>query len=244
MTDRDYASERAEVAAGCRVLAARDLAPGILGHISLRVDDDRILIRCRGPQERGLASTTADDIRLVTLDGVGAVEGELADGYGVPHEFPLHAEILRLRPDVSCVVHAHPREVVTADLAGLEIMPIVGAFDIPGAALARQGVPVYPRGVLIHDSDLGRDVARSLGDRSALVMRGHGLTTVGVTVAESVLRAAAVHQIATMSLQIKAAGGTPAPLAAADLAQLPDLGEGLNLSAAWRHELSRTQRSD
>jgi len=239
MSARSHAAERQEIADGCRVLAARDLAPGILGHISLRVDDDLMLVRCRGPRERGLAHTGPDDIRLVHLDGSPADDQELTDGYRVPHELPLHTEILRMRADVSCVVHAHPRDVVTADLAGIDILPIAGAYDIPGAALAMQGVPVYPRGLLIHDAALGQEVGHCLGNRSALVMRGHGLTTVGTTVPEAVLRAASVHRIATMSLQISAAGGTPKSLPADDLAQLPDLGQGLNLGAAWRHELAR-----
>ena len=56
-------------------------------------------------------------------------------------------------PDVDAVVHAHPPAVVAADLAGLRIRPVVGAFDIPGAKLAAGGVPVYPRGVLISVTD-------------------------------------------------------------------------------------------
>jgi ribulose-5-phosphate 4-epimerase/fuculose-1-phosphate aldolase len=58
-----------QVASACRVLAARGLAEGYLGHISLRIDDERLLVRCRGQHERGLAWTTPEDIRLVTLDG-------------------------------------------------------------------------------------------------------------------------------------------------------------------------------
>ena len=50
-------------------LAHRGLAPGVLGHVSLRAGPDRLLVRCRGPHERGLAFTTAQDVRLVTLDG-------------------------------------------------------------------------------------------------------------------------------------------------------------------------------
>lgn len=62
--------QRNLITLACRVLAARGLADGILGHISLRVDARRLLIRCRGPQERGLAYTSAEDIRLVDLDGI------------------------------------------------------------------------------------------------------------------------------------------------------------------------------
>ncbi len=101
-------TERHAIALACRVLAARDLAPGILGHISLRVDRDRLLIRCRGPRERGLAFTSAEDIRMVTLDGTAGGKGELDDGYQPPNELPLHTEVLRTRRDVNAVVHAHP----------------------------------------------------------------------------------------------------------------------------------------
>jgi hypothetical protein len=58
-----YRDERELVAVACRVLAARGLADGILGHISLRVSGEAMLVRCRGPRERGLAFTTPDDIR-------------------------------------------------------------------------------------------------------------------------------------------------------------------------------------
>src|SRR3954453_14279940 len=140
--------ERRLVADACRVLAARELAPGFLGHVSLRIAADRRLRRCRGPQERGLAWTTPDDVHLVTLDGEPGAEGEL-DGWAPPNELPLHTEVMRRHPEGSAVVDAHPTAVIAADLAGLRIRPIVGAFDMSGTKLAAGGVPVYPRGVLI-----------------------------------------------------------------------------------------------
>ncbi len=230
---------RALVAEGCRVLAARQLAPGILGHISFRIDESRMLIRCRGPQERGLLHTTAEDIRLVDMAGGPGAVGELDGGYTVPYELPLHSRILMRRPDVTSVVHAHPHNVVAADLAGLPILPIVGAYDIPGAVLAHGGVPVFPRAALIHNYPLGDDVADSLGDRPVVLMRGHGLTSTGTSVQEAVLRAISVDVIASLSLSIVSAGGTLKPIGADDLADLPNLGAGLNVGAAWRHEVSR-----
>ncbi|WP_227997021.1 class II aldolase/adducin family protein [Nocardia australiensis] len=230
---------REEIAQGCRVLAVRGLAPGILGHISMRVDDSRLLIRCRGPRERGLAYTTAEDIRLVDLSGASGADGELDHGYSAPFELPLHTRILRSRSDVRCVVHAHPRDVVAADLAGLSFLPIVGAYDIPGAVLAHGGVPVYPRSALIATPALGDEVAAALGDRPLVVMRGHGLTSTGTSVPEAVLRAISVDSIAALSLSVASAGGTVRSISAEDLADLPDLGAGLNQTVAWRHELAR-----
>jgi ribulose-5-phosphate 4-epimerase/fuculose-1-phosphate aldolase len=230
---------RVLIAEGCRVLAARGLADGILGHISQRVGADRLLVRCRGPQERGLLWTTPADIRLVDLDGAPGAPGELDGGWTPPNELPLHTEVLRARPDVDTVVHAHPPAVVAADLAGLAVRPIVGAFDIPGARLAAGGVPVHPRGVLIRDRRLAAEMVASLGDRSVVLLRAHGLTSTGRSVQEAVLRAISVDAIARLSLTIVQAGGRLTDLPDADMRELPDLGGSFNHDTAWRHEVSR-----
>ena len=209
-----FDSERQAIALACRVLAARDLAPGILGHISLRVDGDRLLIRCRGPREQGLAFTTAEDIRLVTLDGTEGATGELDGGYQPPNELPLHTEVLRARRDINAVVHAHPAAVVAADLAGLAVRPIVGAFDIPGFRLAAGGVPVYPRGVLLRNRQLAQEMVAAMGGRPVVILRAHGLTSVAETVERAVLQAISVDTISRLSLQIASAGGTLADLTA------------------------------
>jgi ribulose-5-phosphate 4-epimerase/fuculose-1-phosphate aldolase len=234
----DLRALRQEIADACRVLAARGLAEGYLGHISMRVDDERLLVRCRGPQERGLAWTTAEDIHLVTIEGEPGAVGEL-DGWMPPNELPLHTEVLRRRPDVSAVVHAHPPAVVAADLAGLGIRPIVGAFDIPGTKLAAGGVPVYPRGVLVRNRRLAGEMVDAMGERPVVLLRGHGLTSSGSCVAEAVLRAISVDQLARLQLTVVSARGRLHDLPPEDMAELPDLGGGLNLGTAWRHELSR-----
>lgn len=234
-----YRKERGLVAEACRVLVARGLVDGLLGHVSLRMDDDRLLVRCRGPQERGLFDTTLDDVRLVTFDGHEGAPGELADGYAPPNELPLHTEVLRTRHDAHAVVHAHPVSVVAFDLAGQRIRPIVGSFDIPGARLAAAGVPVYPRAVLVRDRVVAAEMVEALGDRAVVILRGHGLTSVGATVQEAVLHAVSVDRIARLGLQVLACGGTLTDLPDDDLAALPDLGGALNLAAAWRHEIAR-----
>ena len=227
--------QRALIATACRVLAHRGLAPGVLGHVSLRVDERHCLVRCRGPQERGLAWTTPADVRLVTLDGELADD---ADGYAVPNELPLHTEVLRARPDVAAVVHAHPPDTVAADLAGLALRPIVGAFDIPGAHLAAGGVPVYPRAVLVRNRALAQEMVAALGDRPVVVLRGHGLTATGASVQEAVLRARSVDTLAGMTLAVARAGGIPRDLPPEDLAELPDLGGRFTHDTAWRHEVA------
>ena len=163
------------VATACRILAQQGLAADVLGHVSVRLDADRILLRCRGPQDRGLLFTVAEDIREVDLDGRGDLDG----GYAVPNEFHIHTELFRVRPDVQAIVHAHPRHVMVADLAGVALRQVFGAYNIPASRLAHRGVPVYPRSVLVRTPELGRAVAVAIGDTGACILRGHGIVTAG-----------------------------------------------------------------
>ena len=82
--DESYADERVELARACRLMSYRGLADDILGHISRRVDGDRLLVRCRGPAERGLRFTVPDDIHVVDLDGRLDGSTVLSDGYRPP----------------------------------------------------------------------------------------------------------------------------------------------------------------
>jgi 3,4-dihydroxyphthalate decarboxylase len=127
---------------------------------------------------------------------------------------------------------------VAADLAGLAVRPIVGAFDIPGAHLAAGGVPVYPRAVLVRNRALAGEMVVALGDRPVVLLRGHGLTATGRSVEEAVLRARSVDALAAMTLAVARAGGIPRDLPPADLAELPDLGGGFTHDTAWRHEVA------
>jgi len=231
------ASLRHTVAVACRVMAHAGLADSVLGHVSVRVDAERMLLRCRGPQERGLLFTDPDDIRLVGLDGRIADDGPTT--HSVPHEFHIHAEVLRARPEIAAVVHAHPRRVVVADLAGIELRPIVGAFNIPAHLLGRRGVPVYPRSVLVRTPELGREVVAALGTGGHCILRGHGIVTAGASVEQALVRALDLDDLAALSAEVAALGGSPRPVPPSDQAELPDLGSELNDLSMWRHRLAK-----
>jgi ribulose-5-phosphate 4-epimerase/fuculose-1-phosphate aldolase len=226
---------RREVALGCRVLAHSGLAADVLGHVSVRVSADALLVRCRGLQERGLLFTTPQDVRLVRLDG----SPDLPQGYAAPSELPIHAEVLRARPEVTAVAHAHPPAVVAADLAGLALRPIIGAYNIPAMRMATDGIPVYDRGVLIRRADLAAEMLRAMGDAPVCVLRGHGVTTTGASVADAVIRVLNLESLARMILAAAQAGGHPPNLPEADVAELPDLGATLNTENVWRYHLAR-----
>jgi ribulose-5-phosphate 4-epimerase/fuculose-1-phosphate aldolase len=225
------------VATACRILAQQGLAADVLGHVSVRLDADRILLRCRGPRDRGLLFTDIDDIRAVDLNGRGDLDG----GYAVPNEFHIHTELLRARPDVQAVVHVHPREVMVADLAGIGLRQVFGAYNIPASRLAHDGVPVYPRSVLVRTPELGRAVAAAVGDAGVCILRGHGIVTAGESVEQATLRALDVVELARVTTEMALLGGRPAVLPEDDRRELPDLGSSFNDLSRWRHYAGRLE---
>jgi ribulose-5-phosphate 4-epimerase/fuculose-1-phosphate aldolase len=181
-----------------------------------------------------LLFTTADDVHMVSLDGPHL----LAEGYAVPSELPIHTETLRYRRDVQTVVHAHPPAMITADLAGLPARPTVGAYSIPAIRLALAGRTGLPTQRADPAARAGRADARSHGWRGACALRGHGVTTVGATIAQAVIHALNLEALANITLGVARACGQPSELSAADIAELPDLGTMLNEEYLWRHHLA------
>jgi ribulose-5-phosphate 4-epimerase/fuculose-1-phosphate aldolase len=237
---------RRRVAVACRILAHAGLSEDVLGHVSVRVDDDTILVRARrlvparGPAEAGLLFTSPEDVVACSLATPTAPAG--AD-YTLPNELPIHLACYRADPAVGAVVHAHPPWLIAADLAGVALVPLVGAYNIPAARLAADGIAVYPRGVLINTDELGGEMVAAMGGRPVCVLRGHGLTSTGATVEQAVARALAVDSLARMAARVTALGGEVRPLPREDLEQLPDLGSGFNDELLWRHHEERLRRA-
>ncbi|MGH9114392.1 MAG: class II aldolase/adducin family protein [Acidimicrobiales bacterium] len=224
------------MARACRILAVEGLVRDILGHVSLRVGDDRVLVRARGPEDNGLLLTRAGDVVLVDLEGFPA---EDIGDHSLPQELPIHTAVLRRRADVAAVVHAHPTDVVVCSIAGLALEPIFGSFNIPAMRLAERGVPVYAYYGLIRERDRAEEMVAALGDERAVVLRGHGLTAVGGNLAGAVVAALNLNALAAMTVAVASAGGRAQPVPAADRADLPDLGSGFNEGAVWRHHVAK-----
>src|SRR5215213_8571769 len=204
---------RHRVAVACRILAAAGLIEDVLGHVSVRADDDTVLVRGRGRQEAGVLYTVPADVVSCSLrDGSLLEDADRA----VPTELPIHLACYRADAAVGAVVHAHPPAGIAAD-----------------------GIPVFPRAVLINTDALAAEMRVAMGDRPVCVLRGHGITTTGATLEQAVARALAVDSLARMACRVVSAGGTPTAIAEADLAQLPDLGAGFNDEMLWRHHERR-----
>lgn len=199
----------------CRVLADNGLVREIFGHVSARIPGtNQMVIRCRRPDDPGVENTELVDVRRVDLDGHG---DEITDGYQLPGEFAIHAEIYRARPEIGSVVHGHPRSSLLLGIAGIDPEPIFGAYDPPAMELAVRKVPVFPRSVLVSTRDLGQQLVAAMGDANVCVMAGHGITTAGTDVADAAVLAIKLETLAEVTLQVYALGRTPKRLTDRDV---------------------------
>lgn len=97
-----------------------------------------------------------------------------------PAGFNFHSGILKKRPDVNCVIHTHA-------MAGI----VVGAVDCELVALSQGGCLLH-REVGYHDFEgLARQedevprILRDLGQGHTLIMRNHGLLSIGTSIGEA-----------------------------------------------------------
>jgi 3,4-dihydroxyphthalate decarboxylase len=231
---------RALVARACRILASHGLIEGILGHVSARVGDDAMLIRCRGPEDRGVLFTEPADVRLVDLDGEHL---EDSPGFDVPNELPIHGELLRARPGAGSVVHAHPWSTLVSGIADFPLRPVFGAFNIPAMRMAAEGVPVFGRSCLITRKDLAAEMIEAMDGRDACVLRGHGITVTGRSVQAAAVRALDLDTLARVTERLARAGvREPREISEEDMAELPDLGPSFNEERVWRHLVALDER--
>lgn len=122
---------------------------------------------------------------------------------GSPREWAIYTEIFRLRPDVEAIAHTHSPACVAMSLADREIMPVhmqSAKFMVP--------VPIYPRPIHIKDRDEGFDLATALGQGNAVVIKGHGVVTVGKNIDEACMNALYLERTAKIQGLAHALGFT------------------------------------
>ena len=100
-------------------------------------------------------------------------------GTGYTERF-IHGEIYRARPDVLAVVHCHSPDVIPFTVTGVPLRPIIHM-----AAFLGGPIPVFEirnsagiTDMLIRNPELGRALAKTLGDNTAVLLRGHGAVIV------------------------------------------------------------------
>jgi ribulose-5-phosphate 4-epimerase/fuculose-1-phosphate aldolase len=236
---------RVDVAMGSRVLAKRQLAHDIIGHVSARVEPgaNEMWIRCRARDEEGLARTKPEAVRRIGLDG----QGDQGEGYDLPLELPIHGAILAARPEVQAVVHAHPPNAVLCGVADVPLRKVYGAYESDGMLLLNDGIPVFPRARLVSTWELGVELAETLGDKNACLLRGHGIVTAGRSVGEAMLRALRLERLCSFMWQLQLAGKADSvpEIDDEDLAFFTDPARvDISRSTEWRWRAYRAEVED
>ena len=202
------------VSQSCRIIGKENMTREPAGHVSARIPGtDRIVIKARGPGEAALRYTTPDDLMIVDMDGK-KVEGR--PDLSPPNEVFIHTWMYRTRPDVNCVIHVHPTNVVLFTICNKELLPLIGAYDPFALQMVLEGIPRYPRSILISNDELGKDLAAAVGSKNVCLMRGHGITAVGANVQEATITAWRLNDLADINYRA-ALLGNPEPIPDEDL---------------------------
>jgi ribulose-5-phosphate 4-epimerase/fuculose-1-phosphate aldolase len=87
--------------------------------------------------------------------------------------------------------------------------------------LLKEGIPTYPRSVLVSNDELGQEFAATMKGRACL-MHGHGITTCGLSIEEATLTAISLNNLAEMNYRAHLLGN-PEPIPADEMTALFDL---------------------
>jgi ribulose-5-phosphate 4-epimerase/fuculose-1-phosphate aldolase len=210
-----------DVVSACRILSRQNLVQGF-GHVSARIiDSDQFFITPR----ISLALVTEGELLTMNLDGE-----VVAGDHPAPFEAALHVSIMKMKPRINAITRIHARVANMFSVTNRKLEPVHnhGSFFAGG-------VPVFYLPDLISTPRLGEDVATTIGEQPAVLLRGNGQVTVGRTVPEAVMMAIYLEEAAEIlygALQI----GTPIPLTSEETAKrqieaLPPV----DLERAWNY---------
>jgi L-ribulose-5-phosphate 4-epimerase len=202
---------RQELVALHAELVRYNLVAWTAGNVSARIPgEDLFAIKPSGVSYDDL---TAESMVVCDLDG-NLVEGDLAPS----SDTAAHAYVYRAMPEVGGVVHTHST-YATAWAARAEPIPCVltAMADEFGGE-----IPVGPF-ALIGNDDIGKGIVATLsGHRSpAVLMRNHGVFTIGKD-ARAAVKAAVMCEDVARTVHVARAGGPLVPIAPGDIDALYD----------------------
>lgn len=194
-----------DVAVANRILAEVGLASGVLaslGHASMRVpeDADRFVVKGRGYAIDALACMRPEDMIVCDLEGY-KIEGP--SNSTQCFEVKMHSSIYKMYPAIQSVVHVHPRFTVVMSVIGASLRPLCQE----GAQLVSGKLPVYPHVKTIQTDEEGLEVARLLAGGPAILLEGHGATTTGDSLEQSVMHMLWLEEQAKMNWYAYCAAG-------------------------------------
>jgi ribulose-5-phosphate 4-epimerase/fuculose-1-phosphate aldolase len=169
---------RVDLAACYRLSDLYGMSDMIYTHISARVPDEprHFLIN---PHGMLFDEVTASSLMKVDLDGkvLYQPEGE----YGLHRAgFVIHSALYRARPDVNAVMHTHTIAGMAVSALECGLLPLTQTATRFCSRLAYHDFNGPERDPAERDA-----LARDLGRHDYMILRNHGLLTVGATVAEA-----------------------------------------------------------
>ena len=187
---------RVDLAACYRLVAAYGWSDLVFTHISARIP---------GPEHHFLINPYGlmfDEITASSLVKVDQQCNKLIDSpFPVnPAGFVIHSAVHEAREDAGCVIHTHTRAGVAVSAQAGGVLPISQQSTFVLGSLAYHGY----EGVAFRDEEKPR-LQADLGQANFLVLRNHGLLTLGKTIADAFLAMYTFES--TCQIQISAQAG-------------------------------------
>ncbi len=200
--EQERMHRKVKLAAAFRMFSKAGLDEGVAGHITVR-DPEHTDSYWVNPFGMHFSMIKQSD--LLRVDHTGAVvEGDRAvNGAAVA----IHCAVHSHRPDVIAAAHAHGPYGKSLSSLEQRIEPLT---QDACAFYEDHGVYDDYRGVVLDDEE-GNRIAAALGERKAVILRNHGMLTVGETVDSAAWWFLTLERTAQAQLMAKAAG-TPRPI--------------------------------
>ena len=134
------------------------------GNLAVRLDERRLLVTPAG----ALKGFMTPDMMVVT-----DVDGNALDGGRPSTEIPMHTELLKVRQDISSVVHAHPPYAVSFSVAGIPLTRCI----IPEVVVTIGNVPTVPYATP-GTRELPESLREPIQKSDVLLLERHGIVCV------------------------------------------------------------------
>jgi ribulose-5-phosphate 4-epimerase/fuculose-1-phosphate aldolase len=238
MNERDI---RVDLAACYRLVALFGWDDLVFTHISARVPGEKeaFLINPYGMLFEEITASS-----LVKVDAHGEKLAP-SDWPVNPAGFVIHSAVHAARPDVGCVLHVHTNAGVAVSAQRDGLLPI---SQIATIALSSLGYHDY-EGIALRDDEKPR-LVRDLGNNAGLMLRNHGLLTVGPTIGDAFVCMYVLQRACEVQLLAQSGGG---PLVHVDprilagvKANVDAVTRGMGSALSWpalRRKLDRLDRS-
>ncbi|TMK17348.1 MAG: class II aldolase/adducin family protein [Alphaproteobacteria bacterium] len=161
----------------------------------------------------------------------------------------IHGEIYRVRPDVQAIVHSHAPAVIPFSIS--PDRPLRPVLHMAGFLPGRVSVfdhrdvakddPSLRGKLMVNNAKLGAALAKTLGNDSVVLIRGHGNAVVGASVPWAVLRAVYTQLNARVQMEAIALGGQVIYLNEDELKMHPV--EVFDVDRPWQNLKSRLPKN-